>query len=111
MGYIYTATFPNAARSGKSVLARLGIYPARLENVHVLPPGEPARPIHRELKRRLELLREERRELALSPGDDEQFARWTKVRDRGARLSRVLCCCLLGEIPTSRRHTGEVIHL
>jgi hypothetical protein len=47
-------------------------------------------PIHRTLIRRLEASRERRREAALSPGNDADYAAWVRECARGEKLVRVL---------------------
>jgi len=63
-----------------------------LENARLSPVLDPlpVDRIHRELIRRIEEQREIRRAAALSAGDDEQFAIWSRARDRGSKLTRIL---------------------
>ena len=73
MGYLYTATSPVAAVAT------------------MFAPAEPsADPVERALKRRIAVCRECRRAAALSPGNDEDFAKWKRECDRGEKLSRAL---------------------
>ena len=75
MGYLYTATLPGAAKS---------------KFAEFTPAERFADPIERALKRRIAVCRECRRAAALSPGNDEDFAKWKRECDRGEKLSRAL---------------------
>ena len=73
MGYLYTATLPGAEVATRFV-----------------PAERFADPVERALKRRIAVCRECRRAAALSPGNDEDFAKWKRECDRGEKLSRAL---------------------
>ena len=79
MGYLYTATLPGASKSKFAAVA------TRFVVVEISTD-----PIERALKRRIAVCRDCRRAAALSPGNDEDFAKWKRECDRGEKLSRAL---------------------
>ncbi len=64
----------------------------RLANFCMVDFSAPSRinRIHRELRRRLDACIEQRRESALSPGNDDDFEKWRRSVARSERLSRAL---------------------
>ncbi|MES2923715.1 MAG: hypothetical protein V4819_19325 [Verrucomicrobiota bacterium] len=96
MGYVYTATFPG---SRKSLLVQTALITSSgpidalaldASERRFLVVDLYADPIERALRRRIDACRERRREAALSPGNDDDFASWKREVDRGEKLSRAL---------------------